>query len=721
MDANLKIHRNPIDISYKNYKLLWKELDIIWELAVKNFGEKYNMDNWMDIIKDDQMILKLKYEEYVGLREDGGKSSNAMNAMRKLFYPGLSEVKLETEEAKNAMTKEFLCNPTSFFTFRIKLRAQNSEKKMLELIKRFDEMSKKRKRVSSEKKLSPLSLTELQVWDGFPIRFHWPNRNKDGVDSDMGNEQIVVDSGCLRDQVVNSTSLSSRRRLKQTAVKKKSGDTADARYLPMVYHEALLHGYDESNWQTIGENINLIRKLKVLFYIYEWRFLNIFSCALNHIRSLQNLPRIRLSTPELVLSRSLKITFWTPHIKPIFGSNVQAITGSTLQDLKRSIDFNQLYHNLFKDDWRRCIISASASLVELLKNEHTLVSSEEILLKEDSSRLLLQNLEREGQKLTPKKRTRTISTRLGKGKFRSIEDKKENKRKKKTRKKRPSPPLWYEKMLQSKKHKIQSSIIDLTLDETPSPIIHKKDLKTVVRQRATRKDTKPTVTRKKQKTNYKSMTRMKILDQEANNNSSEKEDPKDKDWKPNQRRKRKKTYKGRIRKKKRATRVLRLKKTKISMTTNKKDILAKRCLDLGVYSAIAVSTESSILPTKLIRKRRTGKRLIKKKIPQQQKNQGDAIVNKNLFKRAQKPKEVNHEGKIPDPRGEKIKATKEKLGCNNSARVSNEYTPLFPDLGECGNSDDSALGTGYSDQDTLADQPEDVQNKVLENFCKMFE
>ena len=61
------------------------------------------------------------------------------------------------------------------------------------------------------------------------------------------------------------------------------------------------------------------------------------------------------------------------------------------------------------------------------------------------------------------------------------------------------------------------------------------------------------------------------------------------------------------------------------------------------------------------------------------------------------------------------------MGCNNSARVSNEYTPLFPDLGECGNSDDSALGTGYSDQDTLADQPEDVQNKVLENFCKMFE
>ena len=34
-----------------------------------------------------------------------------------------------------------------------------------------------------------------------------------------------------------------------------------------------------------------------------------------------------------------------------------------------------------------------------------------------------------------------------------------------------------------------------------------------------------------------------FLDQDANNNSTEKEDPKDKDWKPNQRRNRKNRYK----------------------------------------------------------------------------------------------------------------------------------------------------------------------------------
>ena len=130
------------------------------------------------------------------------------------------------------------------------------------------------------------------------------------------------------------------------------------------------------------------------------------------------------------------------------------------------------------------------------------------------------------------------SNTYGDGKFRSTEDKKEDERKKKTRNKMPPPPLWYVKMQQSKKHK--------------------------------------------------SKTRMKILDPEANNKSSEKEDPKHKDWKPNQRRNRKNRYKWRIPRKKR------------------------------------------------------------------------------------------------------------------------------------GNSDNSALGTGYSDQDPLADQPEDVQNKILENLCKMF-
>ena len=230
-----------------------------------------------------------------------------MNAMRKLFYPGLSEVKLDTVEAKHAMAKEFLLNPSTFPTFRIKLRALNGDIEVLELIKRCDEINKKRKLVPSEKKLSPWSFTEFQVWDGYPIKLHWPNRKKDGDDSDVGNERIALDD--LRDQVVNSTSLSSRGRLKPTAIKKKSSDMADGRYLHMVYHEALLNGYDASNWQTIGENINLIRKLKVMNYMYEWRFLNIFSCALNHIRSLQNLPRIRLSPSELVLCRSLKITF----------------------------------------------------------------------------------------------------------------------------------------------------------------------------------------------------------------------------------------------------------------------------------------------------------------------------------------------------------------------------------------------------------------------------
>ena len=239
---------------------------------------------------------------------------------------------------------------------------------------------------------------------------------------------------------------------------------------------------------------------------------------------------------------------------------------------------------------------------------------------------MLQYLVREEQKLTPRKRTLTIPTGTETGILRSIENKKEDDRKKRTRKKRP-PPLRYSKIQQTKKRKTKSLIIDLTMDETPSPM-HKNDLKKVVQGKATRKYTKATIKRKKKKTNYKSNTCMEILDPEANNNSSRKEDSKDEDWKPNLRRDRKKTHKRRIRKRKVATRVLRLKKKKMSMMTKRKDNLAKSCLDFGVKSAIAVTTESSILPTKGKRKRRIGKRLIKKKIPQQPKKQGDDIVEK---------------------------------------------------------------------------------------------